>query len=209
MRPILFYIVSVIILTGCSQCQTNPTAEDGLSPNEKANLNFKKAKLFFSDSLINHFPKTIVGNTFLFRDCYSPDIGIVGMTLVMKTDASAIKTIVNGPFIGIFESADSCVFMINFKNTGGLNKDKKRNCIGPKVPIPSFTGLKEYSSNKTITGLSDEYKIYVISAKKGRFLNEEYLSTITDTALGWENGFSRGYAVNAESKTVIYWLIIW
>jgi hypothetical protein len=61
-------------------------------------------------------------------------------------------------------------------------------------------------------GLTDDYKIYFIDSKQGKFINENYYETdtlITIMPKRWEHGYSRGYALSDKQKQIIYWVVVW
>lgn len=77
--------------------------------------------------------------------------------------------------------------------------------------VPYFDKLLR--SNKTIeftqSGNLKNYDLYIIEAKKGKFLAENNLSFGYGLPEEWRNGYTRGVAVNEDKGIVIYWLEIW
>ncbi|MDR1005358.1 MAG: hypothetical protein LBL74_00645 [Bacteroidales bacterium] len=61
-------------------------------------------------------------------------------------------------------------------------------------------------------GLSDDYKIYFIDSKRGKFVDKVYYDTDTTISLmpdNWKHGYSRGYALSDKQKEIIYWVVVW
>ena len=83
------------------------------------------------------------------------------------------------------------------------------------LPIPYFERESEsfsrepqaIYSDKTYSGLSDDFIIYVYEFKPGKYW--EGLKTVDYMPKGWENGFSKGVAFSKSKNVVIYWFVVW
>lgn len=79
------------------------------------------------------------------------------------------------------------------------------------IPVPHFRGVLSMLENKYIQGskLPEDFKIYVIEAKRGKYIVDSLLVNDTVVPEPWEHGFSRGVAISEERLKVVVWLSIW
>jgi len=120
-----------------------------------------------------------------------------------------------------YNSNDTCLFLINnfetyksyIQRTEVQILDSfaiKKKCNDSLLPIPNFI---EYSINfiafdNTKIFLKN-FDIYVIEAKSGYFFSDYKLKPNYQMPTGWENGFTRGIAINKDERIVIYYGKIW
>ena len=76
------------------------------------------------------------------------------------------------------------------------------------LPVPIFE-IDAYHNDKNSCGLSDDFKIFVLEAKPGKYLEEKYLHECECMPEKWKHGFSRGIAANDKEHIIIYWLAVW
>ncbi len=76
------------------------------------------------------------------------------------------------------------------------------------VPIPIFQ-THQFVDTTIISRLNADFSIYVLEARPGLFLNEDYLSESDYLPKKWAHGFSRGNAINTKENLIIYWTIVW
>lgn len=85
-------------------------------------------------------------------------------------------------------------------------------------PIPFFekeeynhpedaVSTKDIYSDSTVSGLSEDFIIYILNSKPGIYLGN--LKPLEYMPNGWENGYSKGVCINKKRKIVIYWTLIW
>lgn len=79
--------------------------------------------------------------------------------------------------------------------------------MASSLPVPIFN-IDEYKSN-TRSGLPLDFKIHVLTAKPGKFIDEKYLEECECLPDKWKHGYSKGVAMSDEKNTVIYYLFIW
>ncbi len=75
------------------------------------------------------------------------------------------------------------------------------------LPIPLFQ-IDEFQSN-TFSGLPKDFKIYVIEAKPGKYLEDKYLHDCVCLPEKWKHGYSKGVALSDKRKVIIYWVTVW
>ncbi|UQD55211.1 hypothetical protein [Flavobacterium sp. K5-23] len=76
------------------------------------------------------------------------------------------------------------------------------------VPIPNFYGVIDFDEN-SYNLLNKTYTIYLIESDSKQCCSEKYHQGSWHMPDDWKDGFSRGYAINFEDNSVIYWLVIW
>lgn len=81
-------------------------------------------------------------------------------------------------------------------------------CVVSELPIPTF-----YHERKALEigdqYLPDDFSIYVLEAKEGRFLPDDALVTNRCSNKKWPHGYSRGVAISTKRELAIFWLEMW
>lgn len=118
----------------------------------------------------------------------------------------------------IYSANQECLLVVNrfatkdnFYKLKDISIDKdliNKDCYKGLLPIPNFSSLKYYDENSECH-LSEDFKIYIIKASPGIYLDQKNLSDGEYMPNEWKNGFSRGYAISEEKKVIIYWVILW
>lgn len=179
-----------------------------------------KVRNSFRDSLFTHFPSMVEGGYFI--QLTEPS-GVrysnrCGVTLVVKQDSVSInkliKTIKDSSVI--VKSEDKKLIFVNrYWSEGGgaifIEYYKKKYDISSCVVIPYFEKILRSNRNIEFTesGNLKNYNIYIIEAKKGKYLAENNLSFGYGLPEEWRNGYTRGVAINEDKGIVIYWLEMW
>ena len=60
-----------------------------------------------------------------------------------------------------------------------------------------------------IHSLESIFDIYILEAKSGNYFKEFELLPNPQMPKEWENGYSKGIAINSKNKTLIFWGLIW
>lgn len=76
-------------------------------------------------------------------------------------------------------------------------------------PIPNFSNFSLYQTNNNLCKLKDDFIIYVLEAKPGKFLEDQKLTKGKYMPSTWKNGYSKGVAISEQRKEMIFWVIIW
>lgn len=76
------------------------------------------------------------------------------------------------------------------------------------IPIPNFYNAIDFDEN-SYNLLNKSYTIYLIEAEPKQCCSEKFHQGDWHMPDDWKDGFSRGYAINLENNSVIYWLVIW
>ena len=83
----------------------------------------------------------------------------------------------------------------------------KSNLTATGLPVPLFE-IDEYKGN-TFSGLPEDFKIYVLDAKQGKYLEDKYLYDCSCLPEKWKHGYSKGVALSDKRKVIIYWVTVW
>lgn len=62
-------------------------------------------------------------------------------------------------------------------------------------------------SNSTPSGLTNDFDIYIIDSKPGKFWDG--LAGVNYLPNEWKNGYSKGISINKNKSVIIYWIVIW
>jgi hypothetical protein len=76
------------------------------------------------------------------------------------------------------------------------------------VPIPNFYTVKDFDEN-SYSLLNKLNMLYLIEAEPKQCCLDKFHQGVWHLPNRWKDGFSRGYAINLEDNSVIYWLVIW
>ena len=109
---------------------------------------------------------------------------------------------------------------IDIELSDGEKMEIEKKCYDDKFPIPNFYEFSYNAENETIWQFDEsviktecklpvDYEIFVLEAKKGKFVNDSLLSEETMMPKSWEHGLSKGVAIDKANSIIIYWLNIW
>lgn len=197
---------------------------------------YHESLLFFGDSLTKHFPKefehggyetTVSGSVDTIKYFFK----IHRMYFHQKyTDQeySAIHSRVDSLTKAVYEANDSTLLMVfdyqdKVEVEGRIYHDvasplkkelaHRNKSTSKSLPVPLFGD--EYNTDAmytgvTYSGLRDGFKLYVLDADYGFFLPRNKLS---DSSVclpeKWKHGYSRGVALNDQTKEAVYWIVVW
>ena len=199
---------------------------------------YRKAISFFPTELVNHFPEErsygifswqyLDSIRYLFDSRYSFFCNMILLSEDFNSkekfdsQAEQIKKEVIQSYIAT-DSAMLFVFTYHDKivvNGQGYNKrDSMSDLLFPFIehnkivasglPVP-WIGFEKYGGN-TFSGIDSSFTYYVIDAKPGKYLPDEYLNEPEVSVMPpeWIHGFTKGAAISAKLKTIIYWIAVW
>lgn len=210
LRIINSSIVITILLAFCTCNFPNRKPGGVKAKNEKYYTSLNR----FSKSMINHFPDKVNEKSHLYES-FSPEVGEVGIHLM--TFFETTPRIDN--YIARYKPAEDSLLVINrFANSKNYGYNilistndsiqiEKEFFLG-KYPVPNFWS-NIYSTDSTTCKLPNDFILYVIEAKPGKFVDNSMLTDGRCMPKKWKNGFSKGIAISEERKIAIYWLVIW
>jgi len=214
MRNLFSILVSlVLIIMGCN-------GQSGNSQSDNRYLEYKKE---FDPLLTNHFPNRITSypcQVIKSKDISKNDVGFLLYEYnVSKERLDSIVANLKGNLLGQYNSNDSCLLIVNrFETIDSFENRKEveitdssqveRPCYQSLYPIPNFIDYQNRTNDRPLK-LNDNFTIYVMEAKSGRYFKMFDLQPSSQMPSLWKNGYSKGIAVSYKDKTVIYWGIIW
>lgn len=206
-----FLILIVLVVSGCFSIP---------DPDYKSQMT--RIPPVFRD----HFPRqlpneglsTLITNTDTTSHC-------IYYFLLQYDDDSISKIDTNNlgkQVLASYKAADTNIISIKRRIVTSWNPEKKRY-YSDKIrdnryyyPIPYFEtedltfykgATKDIYSDETNSGLSEDFMIYVFDFKTGNYWKglhpKDYLPG------NWENGYSKGIAINKVKKVSIYWFVVW
>ena len=191
----------------------------------EANKEYKESVSKFKKDFVEHFPREV--ESFPFTVLSSEDISYSHPRIWLKLSHSTevLDTLINNLSLqakAIFFADDTCLVVIDKHLTednewdfdkklrmGPEVKNIDLDCHESKLPVPKFYEGNYLETNTTSTGLTRDYKLYVLEAKSGVFMDEKKLPNGKYTPKDWKHGFSRGIAINEKTGNVVYWFDIW
>jgi hypothetical protein len=198
---------------GCNHGQTS----------EQSNTRgYEQFKSTFDSTLISHFPTK--------RDLHDEqENAIVSYTAAERNNVGLflyeylagikyLDSIENIKILAKYNSYDTCLLIVNrfeTKHAFEYNDIRiitdssllERDCYDSKYPVPKFIDYN--GANVTACGLDSTFTIYVLEAKPEKPFPQYDLKPFKHMPAKWANGYSKGIAISRESRTVIYWAIIW
>jgi len=193
--------------------------------NSSAEVN-KNLKIYkhetFGLNLTDHFPnqmETKLGSLFRITNEEKNDIGLylIELNASSKIIKEELKNIENNFIVKYSIEKDSCLLIVNKLETPETKNEYKnvvitddnlinKDCLIEKYPVPNFIEYQEYTKENF---WDENFDIYVIDAKSGKYLDKYNLKPNPQMPDNWKNGFTRGIAINEEKKIVIYWTVVW
>lgn len=179
----------------------------------------------FDPKHVDHFPQALKSTSALVL--HSQDIFISHRKVWLKvsftpSEIDSIITKASEKSMAIYDSDDSCLLVIDsyLNQQNYLKYDKTirkapwgnlpvEECNKNKLPVPKFWDRLWSETDKTKIALNPNYKLYILDSKKGLFMDEKLLPNGKLMPSGWEHGYTKGWAINKESSSVIFWFDIW
>ena len=216
---IIVFIFNAIEFQSCTNLPSHKKNNHQLTAEIKfINREYKKARKFFEKEYVSFFPKELDSNFVDFTDSFSPKMGEVGLYLTCKLTDNNLTKYFTKNAIATYNPLDTCLLVVNrfatkanFYNIKISAKDKiliNRLCYKNKYPIPNFYTNK-FSVNSTTCKLSNDFTIYVLDSRHGKYLNDSLLTDGSYLPPYWSNGLSKGVAISKKKHIIIYWLTIW
>ncbi|RYY00808.1 MAG: hypothetical protein EOO53_21245 [Gammaproteobacteria bacterium] len=176
---------------------------------------------FLKDHFPDHLPKdgtsTLITNTDTTSHCIYYFLLQYGNDFVSQLDTTNI-----GQLLAIYDAADSNIISIKRETVTYWNPEKKKSYTDKirdnkyYYPVPYFEtndlpfykgDVKNIYSDKTLSGLSEGFKIHVLDFKTGNYW--QGLKPLDYLPEGWQNGYSKGVAINKDKNVLIHWFIVW
>lgn len=211
MRNLLSPMVIVLLLF-LSNCSTQSDYQDYLK------------KVVASD-LIEHLPHEIDLEEFRIAFNMAPENGDVIAEPVFvyihfkSRNIDSLRNYVKTNSIAKYLYSDECNIVVHrFQENVSKRSAYSRewiyedwvkdisDCSVNKYPIPNFI---DAGDDRHSAGLSDEYELFVVDAKKGKHFDDKFYSTPLIMPNGWEHGYSKGWALRERDSSAIFWMTIW
>ena len=193
--------------------------------NMKKELKFEPEMIsYFDPSFIDHFPDEVplaYHQTSVSHDISHSHPHVRLKYFAQDSEYDSIKEYLSEISLAIYNSDDTCLIVLdqhlnednwyNFEKTSRVPKKipyPNKDCLEGKLPVPKIYETDWRDSENTSTGLNG-YKLYVIEAKSGLYLEKEKLPNGLYTPTGWEHGISKGIALKEEDNSILFWTEVW
>ena len=196
---------------------------NGQSISKKTKEKYIRYKNEFNRELTNQFPnqETSFPNSIVKNKDLSNN-NVCFMLYEYKVDRNTIDSLIShiqNKYIAKYKSEDKCLLIVNrfdtfeslekmeatiIKDSTKINQD----CYKNLYPIPNFIDYSYPKENNELK-LEAGFDIYILEAKSGNYFKEFELLPNPQMPKEWENGYSKGIAINSKNKTLIFWGLIW
>lgn len=218
----VFGLLLAILLTGLL-FYLNVSRKNPMSP--YVDIEYQNELKLFDSKFTNHFPKEIESNNTSYSTSHDISISHPGIWLKTIVDEDNFDTLLNylqKKSIAKYSTVDTCLLIVDQHLTEKNHLDYDKNlrnsqtvdipdkpCHKDKHPIPNFWRSFFHETNDTQVGLEKTYSLFVLESEKGMFMDVEKLPNGKYTPKDWEHGYTKGVAMDKDSRTVIYWFDIW
>lgn len=234
-KIIITYGFLLFVFLGCKNHLKEKMHNNFSSNNESNNTfyfnSYKKHLNFFDSTLVIHFPQTLLSDTNPFYTNFDvKNLNIKASRLyyfcLKKHVESSDSIILNNHGFWEYHDVTDTNFIIltdysvftQYNDTiyyGNRSGDEiYKNCIRNKRVIEMKKPILDFSfitggNNQTPSGLDSTYKIFVIDAQPGIYIDTSHLYVNDFLPPKWRHGFSKGIAISATNIQIIYWLTVW
>lgn len=193
-------IAMILLLGSCQHKQKKETEQI---------LNYYLSGLIaFDTDLKDHFP-------FVFEPGEIQEINFV-LPSTVKSGGCSHAMIRTQPgqekFNDISKIAESEYSHITWGDESLINLPDSIDYSDVLAPIfiPRFDDVVNTESGDGVFSFEQEYRMYIIETASGDYTNsQEGLLEKPYLPKDFEHGFSKGIAINNNSKSIIYWLLLW
>ncbi len=224
MKKNIVFITTIILFSFFYSCDFE------ISQSEGVDYFYIKGFNTIDTNFLKHFPKKqpegfmqglYSAKVDLVDSCFSP-INYIVVSNYNKAKYDSIYSGFKSKSIIKLQANDTNVLLIFsycdvMVGTDGVfkNLESKKNkylahhniSLKDKIPIPLFD-IDQFKSN-TFSGLPEDFRIYVLEAKPGKYLEDKYLRDCVCLPKKWKHGFSRGVAMSDKRHVIIYWVTVW
>jgi hypothetical protein len=181
---------------------------------DKEQADYQEIKGRINAKLTSHFPIKLSSKK--YKIYFSKKIEENNISLFLYEEGlsekmmSDIKQNAQIQMKALFKTEDSCLLVLNLKNYSQDSIHAKKYetvCDTLFFPVPYFKNSN--TNTKSLTNLNSNFVIYVLDAKPGINFQEYKLSPLFGMPFKWQNGYSKGIAINELENSVIYWVILW
>lgn len=218
---IILPLVIIMFTAGCQNVDIKKQIQE----------KYKRSINYFDNELINHFPLQLPDSSGYNTTVPKKDtlkmfgFGVDGIQLWKTYSSSQYKTISSQfrDLSSITYSANDSGLLLVFPYCDVVEIDgityrnqepperhalaKHNVTIASSLPVPLFE-IDEYKGN-TMSGLTEDFKIYVFDAKQGKYIDDKYLQECECLPKKWKHGYSKGVALSDKKQVVIYWVAVW
>ena len=188
--------------------------------NKKESTYYNNLRQKYNPIFVSHFPKTIEKGHIDITE--NGEYDVTRLFLTIKNSITNFKSItdsIKNNSVANYSAKDTCLFVVNkFTTEQNYTQKRKANlkdissyldskCLLNKVPIANFWGL--YENSETLCNLPENFNIFVLETKKGKFWDAKHISNGKYMPNYWKHGYSKGVAIDESTDEIIYWFVLW
>jgi len=218
------FLISLLALFFTPSCNFDDSSN-------RIQTEYSQSLMFFDENLVNAFPGTlpqyaafstnVLNPKELINNCFGESILYMWTQLDEKTMDEYLVSFSSRNMNG-YNTNDSSLLLIfsycdEIESDGKISSGwesverqklaKYNKSIPTASPIPYFD-IDEFSGENW-SGLSNDFKLYILGAESGTFINEKYLEECECLPDKWKHGYSKGIAISEERWVAIYWIVVW
>ena len=218
---LLYILIITTFVAGCQNANIK----------EQIQQDYKKSIRFFGNDLVSHFPAELcdssgyqtnvlkkynlaklcfaTSETVLWKD-YSPS-QYLELSSHFDSLSKHIYSVNDSSLMLVFSYCDVVELEGEIYKDQELPERQKlaqhNVTTATSLPVPLFE-IDEYKGN-TMFGLTDDFKLYVLDAQSGKYIDEKHLQECDCLPEKWKHGYSKGVALSDEKQAVVYWITVW
>ena len=222
---IFFLLLGICFFTCCDQIKLQ---------NDINSKYYNDAITFFGDSLTNFFPKKLNDSIIDFSTNVIRNLdfkGFIPISLEVlesynENEFRELRDSLITKALEVYSSSDTNLLIVKsfpivpVLKIGNVvigpedvyDSIQKRflinNVLAKSLPTPELDLVKDYPPY-TDHKLSGNFKILVLKAEGGIFLDKELIEDCPCMPEEWKHGYSSGVTIDNEMQKMIYWVIKW
>lgn len=169
----------------------------------------------YPNGLTTHFPKEKqIKSDFALHYTYSSKYAPSQLIIKQNESKSTIDSLIE--VAKKITYSDTSYYIVNkylrdsniLSSVANYNQFKTQEYHPGAIPIPNFYQLSDFDED-SYNLLNKSYTLYLIEAEPEQCCSRKLHQGDWHMPITWKDGFSRGYAINLENNSVVYWLVIW
>lgn len=177
---------------------------------------FELFKSFVGDSLMDHFPEVTSMEDAIYYGTYPAPNSCDGICFFLILSNANTEILEVNELKDTITPEDTCVLIIPWHTCIFYDREEfdnllqrfEKRCDEIQGTIPNFTPISRYIELDD-RRFPKDFLLFRIEEVRGVFFENTHLSNGWGLPKGWEHGYSKGIAINYESKKVIYWTNVW
>ena len=170
----------------------------------------------FDEKFVNHFPNQNNLKLKSYHYSYPQDSLVTNFGAFLTAEytiSGSADSLINtylDESIKICHHNDSCniILPVVYFSNHTIENPILLPCDTEYIPVPNFRD-NLYDIDTTANFLPNDFTIYILEAKPGKYIRDGLLYKNNIMPASWEHGYTKGVAISKERMLAIYWIYIW